>query len=243
MSKEVISHKTWDEFLKKHVIINDEDIHLINYANLSQEDLNSLKKYIKDLSEIDIDNYNRQEQLAYWINLFNALTVQMVATHYPIEGIQDINISPGLFSTGPWGGNLVTIKNTPLSLDDINNRIIRPIWNDSRTHYTLNDATMGGPNLATSAYQGATIEQQLNDAASTYINSLRGVEVIEGKLIVSKIYEWYEEDFGGSKEAIVKHLSSFAKEPLASQLKHINTIDSYIYNWHINIKGSSDVHT
>ncbi|MFI4963586.1 MAG: DUF547 domain-containing protein, partial [Legionellales bacterium] len=144
------------------------------------------------------------------------------------------NISPGLFSNGPWGGNLISIKNAPLSLDDINNRIIRPIWNDARSHYALTDATIGAPNLNNRAYQGAILDEQLNEAATNYINSLRGVEVIEGKLIISKIYDWYEEDFGGTKHYIIKHLMQFAKEPLLSQLKHINTVDSYIYNWHIN---------
>ncbi|HAT9084518.1 TPA: DUF547 domain-containing protein, partial [Legionella pneumophila subsp. pneumophila] len=191
-------------------------------------------EYIKNLSQIDIDNYNRQEQLAYWINLYNALTVLTVANYYPIANIQEINISPGLFSVGPWGANIITIKNTNLSLDDINNRIIRPIWNDPRTHYALNNATIGAPNLSKQAYQGSLLEQQLNDAAFKYINSLRGVHVIEGKLIVSKLYDWYEEDFGGTKKYVIKHLLQFAKEPLRNQLKHINTIDSYIYNWHIN---------
>ena len=238
LSKEVISHQIWQEFLDHHIITNEEQINLVDYANLSQHDLSLLKEYLKSMSQIDINNYNRQEQLAYWINVYNALTVQTVANYYPVANIQEINISPGLFSVGPWGANLVTIKNIPLSLDDINNRIIRPIWNDPRTHYTLNNATIGAPNLSKIAYQGEQLEQQLNDAASTYINSYRGVQVIEGKLILSKIYDWFEEDLGGTKQDVIVHLSQFAKEPLLSQLKHINTIDNYIYNWHINSPAS-----
>jgi hypothetical protein len=234
LSKEVISHKLWQEFLDRHVITNEEDINLVDYANIGQKDFGQLKQYLKEMSQIDIDGYNRQEQLAYWINLYNALTVQTVADYYPIANIQEIRISPGLFSVGPWGANLITVKNTPLSLDDINNRIIRPIWNDPRTHYTLNNATIGAPNLSKHAYQSSILEEQLNNAATTYINSLRGVQVIEGKLIISKIYDWFEEDFGGTKQDVIKHLLQFAKQPLLSQLKHINTIDSYIYNWHIN---------
>ena len=88
--------------------------------------------------------------------------------------------------------------------------------------------------MSKKAYQGNTLDAQLNEAAFTYINSLRGVQVIEGKLIISKIYDWYEEDFGGTKQDVIKHLLLFSREPLFSQLKHINSIDSYIYNWHIN---------
>jgi hypothetical protein len=234
LSKEVISHQLWQEFLNRRVITNEEKINLVDYEHLTQIDLNLLKDYLTDMAQIDIDRYNRSEQLAYWINVYNALTVQTVASYYPVASIQEINISPGLFSIGPWGASLITIKNTPLTLDDIYNRIIRPIWNDPRTHYALNNASFGAPNLNRKIYQGQTLENQLNDAASTYINSLRGVSVIEGRLIISKVYDWYEEDFGNNKQNVITHLLQFAKEPLRSQLKHINTIDSYTYNWHIN---------
>lgn len=234
LSQKAIDHQLWQTFLNRRVITNEENINLVDYNHMTQIDLNLLKDYLKKMSEINIDDYNRSEQLAYWINVYNALTIQIVANYYPISTIQEINISPGLFSIGPWGANLITIKNTPLTLDDINNRIIRAIWNDPRTHYALNNATIGAPNLSRKIYQGTTLEQQLNQAASIYINSLRGVHVVEGKLIISKIYEWYEEDFGGTKQDVIFHLLLFADEPLRSQLKHTNSIDGYIYNWHIN---------
>lgn len=234
LSTKRISHQPWQKFLNQYLITNDEHINLIDYVHLTPADLASLNKYIHDLSQVDIDDYNRQEQLAYWINLYNALTVQTVAKYYPVANIQEISISPGLFSVGPWGANLITIKNTALTLDDIHNRIIRPIWNDSRTHYAINNATVGSPNLAKQVYLGTLIEQQLNESSKQYINSLRGAQVIEGKLIISKVYDWFEEDFGGTKKDVIKHLYQFANEPLLSQLKHTNSIDSYTYNWHIN---------
>jgi hypothetical protein len=234
LSQNVISHKLWQDFLNRRIVTNEENINLVDYGHMTQTDLNLLKTYLKNMAEINIDDYNRNEQLAYWINVYNALTVQIMANYYPVTSVQEINISPGLFSIGPWGANLITIKETPLTLDDIDNRIIRAIWNDPRTHYALNNATIGSPNINRKIYQGNTVEEQLNTAASTYINSLRGVSVIEGKLIISKLYEWYEEDFGGTKQNVIFHLLQFAKEPLQSQLKHINSIDSYIYNWHIN---------
>lgn len=234
LSKDVINHQLWQEFLNRRIFTNEENINLVDYAHVTQTDLNLLKDYLKNMSEMDINHYNRKEQLAYWINVYNALIVQIVTNYYPVTTIQEINISPGIFSIGPWGANLITIKDTALSLDDINNRIIRAIWNDPRTHYAINNATIGAPNLSKKVYQGSIIDEQLNDAAATYINSLRGVNVIEGKLFLSKIYEWYEEDFGGTNQNVIFHLLQFAKEPLRNQLKHINSIDNYIYNWHIN---------
>ena len=234
LSKSVISHQKWQDFLNRYVISNKEKINLVDYPHISPNDLNTLKDYVKEMSQINIDEYNRNEQLAYWINLYNALIVQTVANYYPVANIQEINISPGLFSIGPWGANIITIKGVPLSLDQINNRIVRPIWNDPRTLYAMNDATIGAPNLSKQAYTGDKIQEQLNDAANKYINSLRGVQVIEGKLILSKIYDWYQEDYGGTKQYVINHLLHFAHEPLLSQLKHINSVDSYVYNWHIN---------
>lgn len=240
LSQKVISHQKWDNFLAKYVTTNEEGINLVDYAALKKEDLDNVQSYLNDMAKLNIDDYNRAEQLAYWINIYNALTIQTVAHYYPVTNIQEVNISPGLFSVGPWGAMLITIQKTPLSLDDINNRIIRPIWNDQRTHYALNNATIGAPNLNKKAYQGSIIEQQLNDAGLLYVNSLRGVQVIEGKLILSKLYDWYEEDFGGTKHDVIHHLRQFSKEPLRSQLKHINSIDSYTYNWHINSPARND---
>lgn len=234
LSTEVISHDDWQKFLNKRIITNEEGINLVDYPNLTEADYDLLKSYIEKMAKIDIDAYNRNEQLAFWLNLYNALTIQIVADYYPVGSIEEINISPGLFSIGPWGAKLITINRTPVSLDEIQNRIIRPIWNDPRTLYAMNNAAIGAANLNKQAYHGATIEKELNEAATDYINSLRGVQVIEGKLIVSKIYDWFNEDFGGTKRDVINHIKQFAREPLLSQLKHTNTINGYIYNWHLN---------
>jgi hypothetical protein len=242
LSTDAISHKDWQSFLDAHVKTNEEGINLLDYSNISETGLNLLDQYITDMSHVKIDNYNRNEQLAYWINLYNALVVKTVARYYPVGSIEEINISPGIFSIGPWGAQLITIQGIGLTLDDIQNRIIRAIWNDPRTLYALNNACIGAPNISKQAYQSTNLEQQLNQAAANYINSYRGVQVIEGKLVVSKLYDWFSEDFGGGKQAVIKHIKHFAQEPLLSQLNHINSIDNYVYNWHLNstVESSGD---
>ena len=234
LSESVITHQEWQQFLTQHLITNDEGINLVDYPHLTETDLEALKNYITRLSQVNIDNYNRNEQLAYWINLYNALIVQIVSDYYPVDTVQEVNISPGLFSIGPWSASLVTISGIQLTLDDIQNRIIRAVWNDPRTHYAINDGTIGGANLSNQAFQGATIDTQLNQAAHEYINSLRGMQVIEGKLIVSKIYDWYLDDFGGSEAALIDHLSHVANEPLRCNLQQLSSVNTYIYNWHLN---------
>lgn len=234
LSEQVISHIEWQDFLTRCVITNEEGINLVDYPHLTEADLDALQSYINRMSHIDIHNHNRQEQLAYWMNLYNALTVQTVADYYPVDSIQEINISPGLFNVGPWGANLVTIAGTQLSLDDIQNRIIRPIWNDPRTIYAINHATIGGANLSKEAYLGSTVNTQLNKAAHDYINSLRGLQVIEDRLVVSKVYYWFIDDFGGGVKELIMHLSLYADKPLRDKLEHIDAVNSYIYNWHLN---------
>lgn len=234
LSHAVISHKEWQDFLNHNVITNKEGINLVDYPHLTKEHSLLLKNYIVRMSSIDISSYNRNEQLAFWLNLYNALVIRIIADYYPVNSIQEVNISPGLFSIGPWGANIVTVAGTELSLDDIQNRIIRSIWNDPRTHYALNDGAIGCANLSKKAFQGATIDEQLNQAAYAYINSLRGIQVIDGKLIVSKIYDWYMDDFGGSEAELITHLSHYAKPPLSHHLKQINSVNSYVYNWHLN---------
>lgn len=234
LSQEAISHQEWQEFLSRCVVTNKEGINLVDYPHVTKAERTLLKSYINRMSQIDITKYNRNEQLAYWLNLYNALVVKTIADYYPIETIEDVNISPGLFSVGPWGANLVTVTGSQLSLDDIQNRIIRAVWNDPRTHYALNDGSIGDANLRKEAFRGDILDQQLNTAAREYINSLRGLQLIEGKLILSKIFDWYIDDFGGNEEDLIRHLSYFANEELRKNLQRVSSVDSYIYNWHLN---------
>ena len=233
-STDIISHQEWQTFLDECVTTNQEGINLIDYPHLTEAELDTLQNYINRLSRIDITKYNRNEQLAYWINLYNALTVQIVADYYPVDSIQEVNISPGVFTVGPWGANLLTINHTQLSLSDIQNRIVRPIWNDPRVLYALNDGSIGSANISKEAYQGQSIDRQLNKAAKEYINSLRGMQIIEGNLVLSKTFDWYKDDFGQTTEDLIHHLSHFAKKSLRRQLERINKINSYTYNWHLN---------
>ena len=99
---------------------------------------------------------------------------------------------------------------------------------------SINNASIGAANLRKQAFLGASIDKQLNEAAAEFINSPRGVQIIEGKLVVSKIYDWYRDDFGGTDKDVIAHLRQFAQTSLHKALQRINNIDSYTYNWHLN---------
>ena len=125
-------------------------------------------------------------------------------------------------------------KVTGLTLDDIEHRVLRPIWGDPRVHYAVNCASIGCPDLRPSAYQGEGIEAALDDAARNYVNDPRGVTVRDGRIVVSKIYDWFYEDFGRNPESLKAHILRYAGPELAMKLEAIGEIHDTEYDWRLN---------
>jgi hypothetical protein len=229
-----IDHADWGALLRRYVKTDASGVNRFNYAQVSAPDREALRGYISRLSGVAIGRYARPEQLAYWINLYNALTVQVILNHYPVASIRDIDISPGLFADGPWGATLATVEGHPVTLNDIEHRILRPIWRDPRIHYAVNCASIGCPNLAAAPYRRATIEPMLEDAVRAYVNNPRGARVEDGRLIVSSIYIWFGDDFGSGDAAVIEHLRRHAEAPLREALRGRTAIDGHAYDWSLN---------
>jgi hypothetical protein len=230
----MIDHSAWDRLIKRNIMSGPNGINLFQYRAVTNADKEKLRRYIIALSKKPISQFNRREQLAYWVNIYNALTVQVILRHYPVESIRDINISPGLFTGGPWGKKLVTVEGKKISLDDIEHRILRPIWRDARIHYAVNCASIGCPNLQDKAYTAANAENLLTLGAQQYINSPRGVIIKDGEIIISKIYDWFQTDFGGTEQKVIAHLLKYAKPKLKKHLKMIGEISNFTYDWALN---------
>lgn len=233
-SSATIDHAAWTDFLAKYLHEDDEDVTRLDYGGVASSDRERLDRYIERLAGVAISDYSRPVQFAYWINLYNAVTVDVVLGHYPVESIRDIDISPGWFSSGPWGAKLVTVEGEELSLDDIEHRILRPIWSDPRIHYAVNCASVGCPDLQPEAFTAAKLEEQLDRAARGYVNDSRGFTIEDDRLIVSSIYEWFQADFGGSEVRVVKHLQLYADEPRAATLQRRTGYDDHRYDWSLN---------
>lgn len=234
-NRERIDHRLWHEFLKKYVVApHPSGINRVRYTMVRPEDRAALKTYLAMLQAVSILSYNRAEQKAYWINLYNALTVDLVLSRFPVGSIQDINISPGLMVRGPWSAKLVTIEGEKVSLDDIEHRILRPIWKDNRIHYALNSAGLGSPNLQPEAYTGDNTETLLEKSAREFINHPRGVAITNGRLKVSSIYVWFDEDFGGSAEGLMEHWQEYATDSLADALGKYNGGLAHDFDWRLN---------
>jgi len=229
-----IDHQSWDRLLSRYVTAHGDGINRVAYARVSDIDRRVLANYIAGLAAKPISRFARDEQLAYWINLYNALTVKLVLDHYPVDSIRDIKFGGGWFRAGPWRSKVIQIEGEELSLDDIEHRILRPIWKDPRLHYALNCAALGCPNLHRAAYTPSNMDRVLEIGAHAFINHSRGARVSDGRLYVSSIYEWFQEDFGDSDQGVIDHLLRYASPELKSALKGIGRIADDAYDWTLN---------
>ena len=242
-NSEVIDHSVWQIFLDKYLVTNPliaespkiSGINRVRYAGVSKIDYGLLKNYLTTLEGISISSFSRPEQRAFWINLYNAATVNLILEHYPVESITNISFS--FFSFGPWDEELLTIEGEELSLNDIEHRILRPIWQDPRIHYALNCASIGCPNLQPLAFTAKNTDSLLETGASEYINHPRGAKKEDKKLWLSKIFEWYQDDYGGNEAGVLIHIQKYAKENLANSLYEDELEIEYHYDWRLNESG------
>jgi hypothetical protein len=206
-----IDHGAWNDWLAGHVISNPDGINRVHYAGVTGEDRAQLRRYIEGLAALE---------------------------HYPLDSIRDI--SSGFFSSGPWGLELVTIETEALTLDDIEHRILRPIWQDPRIHYAVNCASLGCPNLQPLAFTASNSETLLQTSAREFVNHPRGASISNGKLRVSSIYHWFEKDFGGDDAGVIAHLKRYAAPALAAGLQTIERVSDHAYDWRLNARDPSD---
>ena len=224
-----LDHSAWSRFLANYLVSGNDGINRVAYGRVDAAGRSLLDAYIAMLEASPVSHLSRPEQLAYWINLYNAVTTRVVLQHYPVRSIRTIN--GGLFGTGPWDEKLVTVEGERLSLNDIEHGIVRPIWRDPRIHYALNCASISCPKLQPIAFTAGNVERLLDQAARDYVNDPRGARIVDGRLIVSSIYAWYREDFGPGETAVLDHLRHYAKPQLAAELAPFRKPDDDSYDW------------
>jgi hypothetical protein len=222
-----VDHAPWAAFLARYLVVDDAGVHRLRYGAVTAEDRRALADYVDALAATTVTDLGADAQLAFWLNLYNALTVAAVLEAYPVESIRSID--------GVWTADRVTVEGRPLSLDDIEHGIVRPVFGDARIHYAVNCAAVGCPNLAAEPYRREDLEAQLDAAARAYVNDPRGVAVdLGGAVTVSSIYNWFREDFGGSEAAVLDHLRRYAEPELAARLGAADGIAGYAYDWALN---------
>ena len=225
-SQIIIDHSLWQKFLDQYLVVEDENT-LIRYAQVTQQDKSNLGNYIHYLSNTDPRQLTRPQQYSYWVNLYNALTIKVILDAYPTSSITKLG---GFFSFGPWDEVVTQIEGKEMTLNDIEHRILRPIWQDPRTHYAINCASLGCPNLQSQAFTQDNNEALLNKAANQFINSSKGVLISNKEVQLSSIYDWFSSDFG-TKEQLFAHLKKY-RPTIDTENKKIE----YDYNWSLNEK-------
>ena len=228
-------HSAFDALLEAHVKPDAEGYNRVDYRALATEHA-ALDAYLDDLAAVTPSELSREEAHAYWINLYNAKTLDVVLDAYPVESIRRINLGGALFKPGPWSADILTIDGVDLTLDDVEHRVVRAIFNDPMSHYGLNCASVSCPNLMADAYTGSNIDALLAESGRRYVNHPRGVEVSAGRITASRIYDWYAEDFGG-EDALKAHWVGLATPEKAAEIEAAE-IARYRYDWDLNDVGS-----
>ena len=183
-STETIDHSAWTALLQEYVTEDAGGVNLVDYARLKSERGDELKAYLTDMQAIPIEDYSLDEQFAFWVNLYNAATVNVMIDNWPLDSIRDI----GLLGAGPWDDEVATVSGRKLTLNNIEHDILRPEWGDVRVHYAVNCASTGCPNLATVAYTAEALNPMLEAAATAFINHPRGFGGEKGAIIASSIF-------------------------------------------------------
>jgi hypothetical protein len=233
-----VDHGAWARFLRAHRRLGADGIARIAYGAVPDADRQALVAYLQVLAGTPVGALDRAEQFAYWANLYNALTVHVVLGAYPVASIRDIALGGGgLFGgRGPWDAKLVSIEGEAVGLNDIEHRILRPIWRDARVHYAVNCASLGCPNLPAEPFAAATAEGMLDAGARDYVNHPRGVTVRggDGSLVLSSLYAWFAEDFA-AEGGVLPHLARHAAPSLAGALRRgPAAVAGHAYDWALN---------
>lgn len=220
-----VSHDTWTELLRKHV----DSTGGVNYQGFIADSIR-LNEYLSTLENAlpNNKNWTRNEQLAYWINTYNAFTIRLIIRHYPIKSIKDIK--SGLpFVNSVWDIEFIRIEDAVLDLTAIEHDILREQFDEPRIHFAIVCASVSCPKLLNEAYVADRIEEQLESAAFDFINDSTRNNFEDGNAELSKIFDWFEGDFE-SNGRLVEYLNRYLEKPLNEDVE----MDFLNYDWSLN---------
>ena len=211
------SHDAWTALLKKYVTTSGK----VNYKGF-KGDQAALNAYLETLKAHPPQaDWNRNEKLAYWINVYNAFTVDLVVRNYPVKSITDIG--------GPWNIRFIDIGGKKYTLSEIENKVIRPRFNEPRIHFAVNCASVSCPKLLNGAYTPGKLNQQLTAQTKAYINNPSENTLSPKAGEISQLFEWYQEDFV-KKGTLIDFINTYSN----TQLKENAKITYKQYNWGLN---------
>lgn len=224
-------HSLWDQLLREHV----DDKGWVDYKGFIKDSVR-LNRYLAILSQTppDKDKWTRQAQLAYWINAYNAFTVQIVIRHYPVKSIKDI--AEGLkipFVSTTWDIPFITIGGSKMDLNTIEHGILRKQFQEPRIHFAINCASVSCPVLRREAYTADKLDRQLEEQTRAFINDpLRNQTGGKTGAALSRIFQWFSDDFKSDGNDVRTYVNRYANSPIPTRAK----ISYLEYDWRLNEK-------
>ena len=226
INSKVPSHVLWDSLLHQYV----DNSGLVGYHELRKDSV-LLRSYLCQLeNSVPGKNWSTNDQLAYWINLYNAATIDLVLRHYPIESIKDIGAAIQIpFINTPWQIKFIHINDKLYNLDHIEHNIIRKKFDEPRIHFALVCAAKSCPKLRNEAYTGDELESQLSDQVRAFLSDSSKNKMSPDEITISKLFRWYGGDF--KKEgSLIDYINQYSPE-LIDENADVNYMDYY---WELN---------
>ena len=209
-------HNLWTSALQEHV---DDDGN-VNYKSW-KKDTTYLDNYLQTLEENPpVEAWSKSDSLAYFINAYNAVTVKLILDKYPLKSIRNL--------VTPWRFKRFTLNGEKVSLNHIEHEILRKM-NEPRIHFAINCASASCPKLINVAFESHTMEKQLEQVTRDFINDPKRNKLSEKKIEISRIFQWFSDDFGNKKERIA-FIRKYANQPFNENPK----VDFLTYNWQLN---------
>jgi hypothetical protein len=202
------------------------------------------ESYLKRLSSTDPDALSGEnEQLAFWINAYNAFTLKIICDNYPVESINDLHFGGLIVGTVTkktvWHKKFIVINGEKMSLDHIEHDIVRPVFGDPRAHFGLVCASVSCPPLRSEAFEGVVLDTQLDEQARIFFSQRdkNYFDLEKREAHLSKIFDWFSKDFGENDEEILLFVSQYLEPELADAIKHDSKewdIKHTDYDWDLN---------
>ena len=220
-----VSHEIWNGLVQKHASKDGK----VDYKGFIQDSV-SFNNYLAILKNNHPNDkiWSEAEQLAYWINAYNAFTVKLIIDNYPLKSIKDIK--KGLpFINSVWDIKFIKIEGATYDLNNIEHSILRAKYNEPRIHFAINCASFSCPNLRPEAFTAEHLEEQLTEQAKSFLNDPSKNKITEEKAEISSIFSWFKKDFV-KEGTLIEYLNKYAPVKINSDTK----IDYLDYDWSLN---------
>lgn len=192
----------------------------MNYGGLKKDE-EKLDNYLAELSKNSPESdWGRKESMAFWINAYNANTLKLILKNYPLKSIIDLD------GGKPWDVKWINIGGKTYSLNNIEHDIIRPRYKDARIHFAVNCAAASCPPLPNKAFTAANLNGLLESRTKSFVRNSSYNTITAGNVKVSKIFDWYGEDFGD--------LRSYLNKYATTEIAEGTEIGFAEYDWALN---------